>query len=117
MPMPIFDVQCDQGHASEFIGASASIATHRCECGAPVTRIWTVPTSQVQPDDVPGGFWIENMTAQPLFFRSHSEHRAKMRELGLVNKVRHVNGDKHVPAWGGIDPQTMDNARRLAERM
>ena len=50
-------------------------------------------------DHVPGGFWIENMTARPLFFESKSEHRKKMKDLGLVPKVRHVDGDKHVKRW------------------
>ena len=50
-------------------------------------------------DQVPGGFWIENMTPEPLYFTSKSEHRKKMKELGLVERVRHVDGDKHVGRW------------------
>ena len=41
-------------------------------------------------DHVPGGFWVENMTPTPMFFESHSAHRTKMKDLGLVQKVRHV---------------------------
>ena len=50
-------------------------------------------------DHVPGGFWIENMTHTPLFFETKSAHRAKMKELGLVSKVRHVDGSKQTSRW------------------
>ncbi|KKW05441.1 MAG: hypothetical protein UY40_C0020G0018, partial [candidate division CPR1 bacterium GW2011_GWC1_49_13] len=50
------------------------------------------------------GFWIENMTAKPLFFESRSEHRKKMKELGLVPRVQHrgrPGSDKsvHTSRW------------------
>ena len=115
--MPIFDVRCVNGHEAEFIGQSTQVPAHRCDvCGETVERLFTVGRSTVIGDDVPGGFWVENMTPTPLFFRTKSAHRAKMKELGLVNKVRHVPGDKHVQAWGGTDPQTLENGRLLAER-
>ena len=89
--MPIFDIRCPAcQQAREFIGTSAQIADQRCEvCGGPVERVWAMRVTAVA-DDVPGGFWIENMTPKPLYFRSKSEWKAKMKELGLVNKVEHV---------------------------
>lgn len=50
-------------------------------------------------DHVPGGFWIENMTPTPLKFETKSAHRKKMKELGLTERVRHVDGDHHVQRW------------------
>ena len=115
--MPIFDVRCVNGHEAEFIGQSTQVPAHRCDiCGETVERLFTVGRSSVVTDSIPGGMIIENMSPQPMTFYSHSAWRAKMKELGLVNKVRHVPGDKHVQAWGGTDPQTLENGRLLAER-
>ena len=45
-------------------------------------------------DEIPGGMTVHNMTAQPETFFSKSEHRRRMKELGLENTVRHV-GHNH----------------------
>lgn len=89
--MPIFDVRCQQGHETEFIGTSARLPEHRCEvCAAPVERVWTPAVSHVRADSIPGGMIVENMGPTPMRFDSHSEHRAAMQRLGLRSQVRHV---------------------------
>lgn len=72
--------------------------------------------STVRADDIPGGMVIENMTAQPLTFYSHSAHRAYMKAHGLRFRDDHVTGDRHLPAWGQMDRQTLANAEALAAR-
>lgn len=47
---------------------------------------------------------IENMTPEPIHFTSKTAWRAKMKELGLVNRVQHVpvpGSDKspHTSRW------------------
>lgn len=51
----------------------------------------------VQDDLIPGGMTVENMGPEPLTFYSKSEWRAKQKELGLVQMVRHR------PAHAGTD--------------
>jgi hypothetical protein len=58
----------------------------------------------VIPDDVPGGFTVENMGHEPLTFHSKSEWKRDMKARGLVNQVRHVGvqgSDKspHTTRW------------------
>ena len=44
----------------------------------------------VEGDEIPGGMVIENMSAQPEKFYSKSDWRRRMKELGLVQMVKHV---------------------------
>lgn len=102
--MPMYDVRCPQGHADEMFAHGADRLESCRTCGSPVERLLMPARTSAHSDDVPGGFWIENMAAEPLFFRSKSEHRRKMKELGLVPHVRHVGtqgGDKsrHTSRW------------------
>lgn len=45
-------------------------------------------------DSVPGGFVVENMTREPETFYSKSDHRRRVKELGL--RIR----DEHAPPPG-----------------
>ena len=44
---------------------------------------------RVVDDSVPGGFVIENLSAQPQTFYSKSEYREAMRVAHVKNEVRH----------------------------
>lgn len=44
----------------------------------------------IVPDSVPGGFVIENLSAQPQTFYSRSEHKRAMDKAGVVPMVRHM---------------------------
>lgn len=88
--MPLFDTTC------RGCGAEAEKFAHRVDalepcigCGAPVERVLRPSRVNVQADDVPGGFWVENMSATPMHFSSKSEHRAAMQRLGLRSHVKH----------------------------
>lgn len=48
------------------------------------------PFPNVIADEVPGGFWAENMTAQPEKFYSKSAWRARVASLGL--RIRDESG-------------------------
>lgn len=92
-------------------GAEAEKFAHRVDalepcigCGAPVERVFRPSAANVHADDVPGGFYVENMAPTPMFFRSKSEHRAAMKRLGLVPHVKHqgvAGSDKspHTQRW------------------
>ena len=98
--VPIFDVACPAGHTTEFIGSVGQLPEARCpDCGETVERLFTVGRSNVVADSIPGGMTIENMSAEPMTFYSHSEHKAAMKRLGLVPRVRHVDGSKQTSRW------------------
>lgn len=102
--MPMYDVRCAAGHEGEMFAFGADRLEPCRTCGSPVERILKPSRTSVQADDVPGGFWVENMQATPLYFRSKSEHRAKMKELGLIPRVRHIgeqgsDKSKHTSRW------------------
>lgn len=50
-------------------------------------------------DDIPGGFVQENFGDTPETFYSKSDMMRRAKELGLEQRVRHVDGDKHVSRW------------------
>ena len=47
-------------------------------------------------DSIPGGLVVHNLGPTPVTVYSHSERRDIMRARGLVEKVHHVDGDRHV---------------------
>jgi hypothetical protein len=68
------------------------------------------------PDDVPGGFWIENAWTEPRKFYSQSAYK---RALAADNKMlapRWAQGSKHLDRWVSMDAQTLENARVLVSR-
>jgi hypothetical protein len=72
----------------------------------------------IVPDEVPGGFMVENGFNEPRKFYSHSEHRAALAADGLEIRAKWAGpGDKIMTNWAaGIDAGTMDNARTLLGR-
>lgn len=74
--------------------------------------------SAIRPDDVPGGFWVENGFEQPTKFYSHSEHEAALAARGLEIRAKHAGDhDKIMSNWAaGIDAGTLENARALVSR-
>lgn len=68
------------------------------------------------PDDVPGGFWVENAWSEPRKFYSQSEYETALKADGMELAPRWVPGSKHLTRWAITDPQTLENARILSER-
>jgi hypothetical protein len=105
----------------------AHAMTETCEkCGAkysigdsPWCRDRHAPTKlAVHPDDVPGGFWVENGFDRPTWFPSHSAHEAALAKQGYEIRAKWAGPhDKHLTNWAaGMDAKTLDNARVLLER-
>ena len=59
-------------------------------CGGVTEVIWLSSFPNVIGDDVPGGFWVENMTATPEKFYSKSAWRDRAASLGL--RIRDESG-------------------------
>lgn len=58
----------------------------------------------MRPDSIPGGVLIENLTAQPKRFYSHTEIKDQMRASGVERHVKHrgaPGSDKspHTQRW------------------
>jgi hypothetical protein len=70
------------------------------------------------PDDVPGGFVVENGFDQPTRFYSHSEHEKALAARGLQIAAKHAGPhDKILSNWAaGIDAVTLANAAELLTR-
>jgi hypothetical protein len=77
-----------------------------------------VGKSSIVPDEVPGGFWVENGFETPQKFYSHSAHEAALAARGLEIRAKHTgDSDKHLINWAaGIDAQTLANAAELLTR-
>jgi hypothetical protein len=67
------------------------------------------------PDDVPGGFVVENAWREPRTFYSQSEYIRALAADGMELNPHHVPGGK-LANWATIDPQTLENARELVSR-
>lgn len=67
------------------------------------------------PDDIPGGFVVENAWREPRRFYSQSEYEKALAADGMELKPHHVPGGK-LANWATMDPYTLENARILAER-
>lgn len=66
------------------------------------------------PDDVPGGFVVENGFDEPTRFYSHSEHRAALAARGMELRPKWAGEhDKHLTRWDSVD---LDGARAMLER-
>ena len=66
------------------------------------------------PDDVPGGFTVENGFDGPRTFYSRSAHRAALAAEGYEPRVKWAGpGDQHVSRWDTVD---LDAARALVSR-
>lgn len=75
------------------------------------------PTYRNIPDDVPGGFTIENGWREPRTFYSQSEYRKALAADGLTLKECWSGPmDRHISRWVTMDAYTLENARILVER-
>ena len=68
------------------------------------------------PDDVPGGFWVENGWREPRKFYSQSEYESALAADNKMLAPRWSPGSKHLDRWVAMDAQTLDNARVLVSR-
>lgn len=73
--------------------------------------------SQTVPDDVPGGFVMENGFDQPTRFYSRSEHRAALAARGLEIHAKWAGpNDKHLSRMDLPCATTLANAKALLSR-
>lgn len=70
------------------------------------------------PDDVPGGFTVENGFDRPRVFYSKTEHLRALKEEGCELRPKWAGPlDRHLTNWAaGIDPYTLDAATALVSR-
>lgn len=75
-------------------------------------------TSAIVPDDVPGGFWVENGFETPQKFYSRSEHEKALAARGLEIRAKYAGEhDKIMTNWAAaIDPYTLESAKVLLSR-
>ncbi len=74
--------------------------------------------SNVNGDEIVGGFVQENFGPTPEVFYSKSDMARRAKELGLQPFVRNAGPhDKHVPRWAGMDPYTLAAAAALVNRV
>jgi hypothetical protein len=98
--------------------------TDTCEkCGA-VLVVGSYPfcphgtgVSAVEPDDVPGGFVVENGFDQPTRFYSRSAHRKALEARGMELRPKWAGpNDKHLKRMDVPCAQTLENAKILLTR-
>lgn len=71
-------------------------------------------TLATRPDDVPGGFWIENGFATPQKFYSRSAYQQALAKRGLEQRVKWAGpDDQHITRWDTVD---LDAAAQLVQR-
>src|SRR5262245_39237850 len=81
--MPKYDFICPSGHVQADRIVPYGTRPACPECGGATEIVWLSSFPNVIPDSVPGGFVVENMTREPETFYSKSEHRRRVKELGL----------------------------------
>jgi hypothetical protein len=98
--------------------------TERCEkCNAEL-RIGDYPfcphgrfSGAAHPDDVPGGFTVENGFSEPRTFYSKKAHLEALDREGNMLMPIYRENDKVLINWAaGIDAKTMENAAVLMTR-
>ncbi len=67
------------------------------------------------PDDVPGGFVVENAWTEPRTFYSQSEYVKALAADGMQLNPHHVPGGK-LASWATMDAYTLANATELVSR-
>ena len=68
----------------------------------------------VVPDDVPGGFVVENGFDQPTRFDSHSAHERALAERGLEIRAKNAGQDDRICSrWDTVD---LEAAAQLVTR-
>ena len=71
----------------------------------------------IEPDDVPGGFTVENGFDTPQTFYSRSEHEAALAARGLEIRAKWAGpNDKHLKRWDAPSEKTLRDAAVLLSR-
>lgn len=101
--MPMFDVECVNGHRDERFAWRVSELPPCQQCGAFVLRV-LLPSAAIRADSIPGGMIVENLAPQPIRFDSHSAHRTYLREHGIRPAVQHIgeqgsDKSRHTSRW------------------
>jgi putative FmdB family regulatory protein len=97
--MPRYDFHCDGcGKSEERFCVVAARHEQVCECGHKMTKLVTLAAA-VHDDSIIGGFVQEHFGNTPETFYSKKDMARRAKELGLVERVRHVDGDRHVARW------------------
>lgn len=91
--MPKYDFVCAAGHEQDDVIVPYGTRPACPVCGAVTEILWKSSFPNIINDEIPGGMTIHNMTATPETFYSKSEHRRRVKELGLENTVQHVGQD------------------------
>jgi len=92
--MPKYDLRCEAGHIQADRIVPYGTRPPCPECGAATEIVWMSSFPNVIGDEIIGGFTTDNMTGQNETFYSKSEHRRRVKELGL--RIR----DEYAPPPG-----------------
>jgi putative FmdB family regulatory protein len=100
--MPKYDFVCGAGHEQIDVMAKYGDRPACPECGGSVEILWKSSFPNIHGDEI--DYVDHNMASQSIRFTSKAERKRKMKELGLVEKVRHVGlqgGDRspHTTRW------------------
>lgn len=93
----MYDVRCSNGHVGEVLAKIADRETPCRVCGQPTLRIWLTSTRAVIGDAM--DYIDDNLGPVPIHITSRSQRRRLMAQAGLIEKIRHVDGDRHVKRW------------------
>lgn len=95
--MPMYDVECDQGHQGEVLTSIEDRFTPCRTCGEPTMRIWLRSSSGVLSDAL--DYVDDNLGPEPIHITSRSQRKRLMAERGLTERVQAVYGDRHLKRW------------------
>jgi len=90
--MPMFDYECQDpacGRTEEHFVHHAETPVFCGHCHTLMRRLLTA--CRIIPDDVPGGFVIENLDKTPRTFYSKSAYRDELRARGMKLRDHHLS--------------------------
>jgi hypothetical protein len=99
-----YDFICAEGHEQIDVRAHYGDRPACPTCGGATEILWKSSFPNVIGDDIPGGMTVEHMTPEPETFYSKSEHRRRVRELGLRIRDHHnpppgSDKSRHTTRW------------------
>lgn len=95
--MPMYDVECLNGHQTEVLAQIGDLSVRCKECGELTVRIWLPRKRAVIGDEM--DYIDHNLGPEPVHITSRAQRKRLMAKAGLIEKIRHVDGDKHVKKW------------------
>ena len=95
--MPMYDLECDNGHQTEMLTAIEDRHPACRECGAPTMRIWLRTSNGVIGDAM--DYIEENLGPVPIHITSRSQRKRLMAQRGVREMIRHTDGDQHNKRW------------------